>query len=69
MEGLRLRVKDVDFAENQITVRDGKGAKDRVTMLPQAIQDDLHRHLRGVERLHKKDLEQGFGKVYLPYMS
>jgi len=67
MEGLRLRVKDVDFAENQITVRDGKGAKDRVTMLPVSIQDDLRRHLREVERLHKKDLGEGFGKVYLPY--
>jgi integron integrase len=67
MEGLRLRVKDVDFAENQITVRDGKGAKDRVTMLPVSLQDDLRRHLRGVERLHKKDLGEGFGKVYLPY--
>jgi integron integrase len=67
MEGLRLRVKDVDFAENQITVRDGKGAKDRVTMLPQSIQDDLRRHLHEVERLHKKDLGEGFGKVYLPY--
>jgi integrase len=43
MEGLRLRVKDVDFAENQITVRDGKGAKDRVTMLPVSIQDNLRR--------------------------
>ena len=67
MEGLRLRVKDVDFAENQITMRDGKGAKDRMTMLPQSIQDDLRRHLRDVERLHKKDLREGFGKVYLPY--
>jgi hypothetical protein len=67
MEGLRLRVKDVDFAENQITVRDGKGAKDRVTMLPVSLQDDLRRHLREVERLHKKDLGEGFGKVYLPY--
>ncbi|HWM89818.1 MAG TPA: integron integrase [Thermoanaerobaculia bacterium] len=67
MEGLRLRVKDVDFAENQITVRDGKGAKDRVTMLPASIQDGLRHHLREVERLHKKDLGEGFGKVYLPY--
>jgi integron integrase len=67
MEGLRLRVKDVDFAENQITVRDGKGAKDRVTMLPVSLQDDLRRHLRGVERQHKKDLGEGFGKAYLPY--
>lgn len=67
MEGLRLRVKDVDFAESQITVRDGKGAKDRVTMLPSSVQDDLRRHLKKVEQLHKKDLEEGFGKVYLPY--
>jgi integrase len=60
LEGLRLRVKDVDFAENQITVRDGKGAKDRVAMLPVSIQVDLRRHLRGVEHVHKKDLGEGF---------
>lgn len=59
MEGLRLRVKDVDFAENQITVRDGKGAKDRVPMLPVSLQDDLRRHLRRVERQHKEDLGEG----------
>jgi hypothetical protein len=42
-------------------------AKDRVTMLPLSLQDDLRRHLRGVEQLHKKDLREGFRKVYLPY--
>lgn len=59
MEGLRMRVKDLDFAENQITIRDGKGGKDRMTMLPASIQDDLKSHLKKVESLHKKDLGEG----------
>ncbi len=67
MEALRLRVKDVDFSANQITVRDGKGAKDRVTMLPAAIKSGLQRHLRDVRRLHEEDLREGYGEVYLPY--
>jgi integron integrase len=67
MEGLRLRVKDLDFACSQITVRDGKGGKDRVTMLPGSIQEDLKRHLREVRLLHEKDLAEGFGRVELPY--
>ena len=67
MEGLRLRVKDIDFAENQITIRDGKGGQDRMTMLPASVQEDLKLHLRDVELLHKKDLSEGFGRVYLPY--
>ena len=66
-EGLRLRVKDVDFSYNQITVRDGKGRKDRVTMLPQTIKSLLSRHLAMVKALHDKDLQKGYGKVYLPY--
>lgn len=67
MEGLRLRVKDIDFAGSQITVRDGKGEKDRVTMLPTSVQRDLKRHLREVRLLHEKDLAEGFGRVELPY--
>ncbi len=66
-EGLRLRVKDVDFSYNQITVRDGKGRKDRVTMLPEVIKPVLSRHLETVKELHQEDLAKGFGKVYLPY--
>lgn len=67
MEALRLRVKDVDFLANQITVRDGKGAKDRMTMLPAAVKAGLQRHLKGVKRLHEQDLGEGYGEVYLPY--
>lgn len=67
LEGLRLRVKDVDFARSEITVRQGKGDKDRVTMLPASIQEELRRHLQGVELLHKKDLSDGFGRAPLPY--
>jgi integrase len=61
MECLRLRVKDVDFAYQQIIVRDGKGAKDRVTMLPRYVMEPLQQHLEGVKRLHTYDLEEGFG--------
>lgn len=66
LEALRLRVKDIDFAVNQITVRDGKGQKDRVTMLPAAAKAGLIEHLKQVERLHGQDLRQGFGCVSLP---
>lgn len=67
MEALRLRVKDVDFSFDQITVRDGKGAKDRVTMLPAVVKPALLEHLSTVKTLHEKDLREGNGKVYLPY--
>jgi integron integrase len=66
MECLRLRVKDVDFELSQITVRDGKGGQDRVTMLPQSTIPALQEHLVHVRALHKHDLEQGYGCVYLP---
>jgi integrase len=66
-ECLDLRVKDVHFDTMQITIRDGKGEKDRVTMLPKAAVDLMHRQLRGVRNLHEKDLEAGDGHVYLPY--
>lgn len=66
MECLRLRVKDVDFAQTQIVVRDGKGAKDRVTILPASIVPPLQEHLLGVQQQHKQDLQKGFGAVYLP---
>jgi len=66
MECVRLRVKDVDFAYARITVRDGKGAKDRVTMLPVNLATSLERHLAKVKAQHEQDLAEGFGRVYLP---
>jgi integron integrase len=65
LECLRLRIKDIDFAYQQITVRDGKGSKDRVTMLPRFVKAALQQHLDGVKRLHTRDLAEGFGNVYL----
>ncbi len=67
MECLGLRVKDIDFSYNQITVRDGKGGKDRLTMLPGSLQEPLKKHLEKVRILHEQDLKEGFGKVYLPF--
>jgi integron integrase len=67
MECVRLRVKDIDFAYQQITVRDGKGAQDRVTILPQSLQKPLQHHLAKVRLLHGEDLREGYGDVYLPY--
>ncbi|MBI4983948.1 MAG: integron integrase [Rhodocyclales bacterium] len=67
MEALRLRVKDVDFARREILVRDGKGFKDRVTMLPATVIEPLQAHLRRVRALHGDDLAAGRGSVYLPY--
>ncbi|MHB8766065.1 MAG: integron integrase [Deferrisomatales bacterium] len=62
-----LRVKDVDYAYRQIAVRDGKGQKDRVTVLPGAIEMGLRAHLARVKTLHDQDLAEGFGEVYLPF--
>ena len=67
MECLRLRVKDIDLGYNQIVVRDGKGEKDRITLLPASVKQSLARHLRKVKLLHEEDREAGFGEVYLPY--
>ena len=67
MECVRLRVKDVDFAYHQITVRDGKGQQDRVTILPQSVDETLQRHLAKVKLLHEEDVAEGYGEVYLPY--
>jgi integrase len=66
MECVRLRVKDVDFGYARITVRDGKGARDRVTMLPVNLAAPLERHLQKVKLQHEQDLEDGLGTVYLP---
>ena len=67
LEGLRLRVKDVDFGRNEITIHDGKGMKDRMTVLPQSIQTDLRRHLERVRRVYEADLAAGVGGVSLPF--
>ena len=67
MECLRLRIKDVDFELNQIIVRDGKGGRDRVTVLPESVKTPTHRHLAKVKALHESDLKEGFGDVYLPH--
>ena len=67
METLRLRVKDLDFANQHIVVRDGKGEKDRLTLLPETIIPTLEAHLLLVKGMHAKDLAEGYGTVYLPY--
>ncbi len=67
LECLRLRVKDIDFGYRQIIVRDGKGSKDRTTMLPEILIKELKRHLDKVKAIHETDLKTGFGAVYLPY--
>jgi integron integrase len=66
MECLRLRVKDVDFALNQLVVREGKGDKDRRTVFPDAVKPEVREHLQRVRALHARDLAEGFGDVFLP---
>jgi integron integrase len=66
LECLRLRVKDLDFGRGEIVVREGKGNKDRRTVLPAAVKPALAAHLERVKRLHEKDLAAGHGRVYLP---
>jgi len=67
METMRLRVKDIDFGNRQLLVRDGKGENDRFTILPDSLIEPLRTHLNYVKSLHEKDLAEGFGSVYLPY--
>ena len=67
MECLRLRVKDVDFGRAEILIREGKGFKDRVTMLPESLANPLREHLARVALLHEADLKAGYGEVYMPY--
>ena len=67
IECVRLRVKDVDFGLNHISVRDGKGQKDRITMLPDEIKTPLELHLKFVKKQHENDLARGFGSVFLPH--
>lgn len=66
-EGLRLRIKDLDFERREIIVREGKGRKDRVTMLPELLVAPMREHLTQVRALHARDLEEGFGEVWLPH--
>jgi integron integrase len=66
MECLRLRVKDIDFGYRQIIIRDAKGQKDRVTMLPQKLIEPLQQQIRKLKKLHDQDLQNGFGAVWLP---
>jgi integron integrase len=67
IECLRLRVQDIDFGYNQIIVRNGKGEKDRLTILPKSIEISLKEHLNKIKKMHNKDLKNGYGQVYLPY--
>lgn len=66
-EGLTLRIKDLDFAQRQIVVRDAKGRESRITMLPASIITSLQDHLQQVKRQHEQDLDRGYGSVYLPF--
>jgi integron integrase len=66
MDCIRLRIQDIDFGQGQIFVRGGKGGKDRVTFLPRILIDELHQHIERVKELHRRDLVEGFGEVYLP---
>jgi integron integrase len=66
-EALHLRAKDIDFEMNQITVRDGKGAKDRVTLLPESLREPLEQQIAKVRFIHTQDLRRGFGEVWLPF--
>lgn len=67
MEAVRLRVKDIDFARHEITIRDGKGEKDRITMLPHSLASALQVQVEASRQLHEHDLKRGYGEVYLPY--
>lgn len=66
MECIRLRIQDIDFGQNLIFVRGGKGGKDRTTILPQNLRDELQSQIRAVKALHHKELEESFGEVYIP---
>lgn len=66
MEGLRLRVKDIDFERREIVIREGKGSKDRVTVLPENLIEPLQQRLRKTQQVHQADLDGGFGEVHMP---
>ena len=65
MEALRLRIQDIDFGKNEITVHCGKGAKDRKTVLPVSLKFPLQKHLENVRLIHEADCKDGFGSVPL----
>ena len=67
METLRQRVLNINFGYRQITARSGKGNKDRVTVLPDSLINPLQVHLARVRSIHRQDLEEGYGRVYLPH--
>lgn len=67
MECVRLRVLDVDFDYQQIVIREAKGKKDRVVPIPAKLIDQLRLHIQKVSELHKEDIAEGFGNVYLPH--
>ena len=67
MECLRLRVKDIGFQESQLVIREGKGDKDRITVLPQGAKSGLEQQIETVRSLHQRDLAEGYGRVWLPY--
>jgi integron integrase len=66
-ECLKLRIKDVDFGYRQIMVRDAKGGKDRVTLLPQSVIEPLREHMARARKLHERDVAEGYGDVELPH--
>ncbi len=66
MEGLRLRVKDIDFERREIVIREGKGSKDRVTVLPENLIEPLQQRLRKTQQVHQADLDVGYGEVHMP---
>src|ERR671915_2109016 len=66
LECIRLRIQDVDFGQGLIFVRGSKGGKDRTTLLPRNLRDELQAHIEAVKALHHHDLEEGFGEVYIP---
>jgi integron integrase len=66
MECIRLRVQDIDFGQGLIFIRGGKGGKDRTTVLPKNLQNELQKQVQAVKTLHHKELEEGFGEVYIP---
>jgi integron integrase len=67
LEALRLRVHDLDFSRHELTVRDGKGGKDRRTLLPRRVAEQLRCHLAEVRTIHQRDLADGWGRVQLPH--
>ena len=66
MECLRLRIQDIDFGRNEILIRDGKGSKGRITMLPESLKVPLRNHLEKVKAIHENDLAEGWGRVKMP---